>query len=467
MPDGRVLIAFDDGPLVASPTWTRIDDPTGSNFPQNFVAGYDTRSGRQTLLSQTDTGTATVYFNDNKYGLFDPTNSSSPYYGKLDGGQIMLQLYDPVRAVWEPQWRGTIDDILYNVDGSGVDQNGDPINVAVQFDCVDIFDYLSNYGLTPGLDGVKPPVGSEDGVWYAETVGTVQDRFLAILNDVGIDPTMSIIAAGNVHVQAVKYDPDEAAIVGCRDAADAELPFIANIYVNRSGQFVFRGRYSRFDPDGVAAEPGSTWDFTRWPVGDQKAINADGTRAQMRVLSYTRNRSDIVNVAVCYPANMKPEHMPQQVFADTASITAYGKHSAPPMSDLLTKSRVDAEGGQNANDECYAFAELLVKNQKDPRVGVGSIQLKSVHPSDPRAANVWATMTQADVSHIVNMRVGYPGGTGFTGASPDDDHYIEGRELQVRPTGDSSFDAVTMTLSTTPFEWSADTHGVFPAFGSF
>ncbi len=466
VPDGRVLIAFDDGPLVAEPTWTRVDDPTGSDFPQNFVAGWDSRSGRQTLLSQTDTGTATVGCNDNKYGLFDPLNSSSPYYGKLDGGQIMTQLYDPVRAVWEPQWRGLIDDILYDVDGSGIDQNGDPINVAVQLQCVDVFDYLSNYGLTPGLDGVRPAVGSEDGVWYAETVGTVEDRFLAIMNDVGIDPTMSILASGNVHLQAVKYDPDEAAIVACRDAADGELPFIANIYVNRHGQFVFRGRYSRFDPDAVAAEPGSDWDFTRWPVGDGKAIVADATRAQMRVLSYTRNRSDIVNVAIAYPANMKPEHMPNQVFANTASITAYGKHSAPPMSDLLTKKRVDSQGGENANQETFCFAQLLVLNQKDPRIGVGSLQVKSVHPSDHRAGPTWAMLTQADVSHIVNIDVGYPGGTGLTGASPADDYYIEGRDMSVRPLGDSEYDAVTMTLATTPFEWSADTHGVFPPFPS-
>lgn len=467
MPDGRVLIAFDDGPLVASPTWTRVDDPTGNDFPQNFVAGWDSRAGRQTLLSQTDTGTASVYCNDFKSGLFDPRNSGSPYYGKLDGGQIMLQLYDPVRAIWEPQWRGTIDDILYDVDGSGIDQNGDPINVAVRLDCVDVFDYLSSYGLTPGLDGVKPPVGSADGVWYAETVGSTEDRFLAIMNDVGIDPTMSIIASGNVHVQAVKYDPDEPAIVACRDAADADLPFIANIYVDRHGRFVFRGRYSRFAPDAVAAELGSDWDFARWPVGDGKAIEADATRAQMRVLTYNRNRSDIVNVAVCYPANMPPDHMPNQVFANTASITAYGKHSAPPMSDLLVKSRVAAEGASTGENECFLYAKLLVLNQKDPIIGAGSIQVKSVHPTDPRATTTWAMLTQADVSHIVNLRVGYPGGTGFTGASPDDDYYIEGREMQVRPLGDSSFDAVTMTLSTSPYAWSADTHGVFPAFGSF
>src|SRR4051812_12759263 len=129
MATGRVNIAFDDGPLVASPTWTRIDDQTGATFPLNFVAGYDITSGRQSLLSQTDTGTATVYIND-RAGLFDDRNLSSPYRGKLSGRQILLQLYDPVRAEWEEQFRGLIDDYDYDIDGTAVDANGDPINAS-------------------------------------------------------------------------------------------------------------------------------------------------------------------------------------------------------------------------------------------------------------------------------------------------------------------------------------------------
>jgi hypothetical protein len=57
---GRVLVAWDDGPLEPSPTWTPLDQAS-DGFPPQFVAGYDIKVGRQTLLSQTDTGTATVY----------------------------------------------------------------------------------------------------------------------------------------------------------------------------------------------------------------------------------------------------------------------------------------------------------------------------------------------------------------------------------------------------------------------
>ncbi len=461
---GRVAIAFDDGPLEPNPTWTVLDQ--GGAFPYNFVASYDIRVGRQTLLSQTDTGTATVTLYD-RTGLFDPRNVSSPYYGKLDGRQIVLQLYNPVTTTWEPQFRGLIDDIEWDVDGSAVNASGEPVNETVTLSCVDIFDYLAGYGLTPGLDGVTPPAGAEDGVYYAATAGSVDDRIIEILTDANIDPTMYSVASGNVHVKEVKYDPDESALQALRDAADAELPFLANIYSDRLGRFAFRGRYGRFAPDDVAAEPGSDWDFTRWAVGDGPAIIADPTRAQMRILSFGRARSELVNAAIGFPQGIKPADMPGQVFADTTSITDYGKHSAPPMSDLLCNGGVDSPARPSGTTdlvETALFAELLVKNQKDPRENITAIQLKAMQPDHtPRATATWDLLTRADISHIVNVAVGYPGGTGFTGMATVDDYYIEGRQLHVTPAN-SGYDYVELDLDVSAAVWSMDTHSVFPDF---
>ncbi len=460
---GRVLIAFDDGPLTPFPTFTAIDQ--GGSFPQNFVAGYDIRVGRQTLLSQTDTGTATVTCYD-RTGLFDPRNVSSPYYGKLDGRPIILQLYNPVTTTWEPQFRGLIDDITWDVDGSAVNSSGKPVNETITLNCVDMFDYLAGYGLTPGLDGVTPPAGAEDGVYYAATSGSVDDRIIEILADVNIDPSMYNVASGNVHAKEVKYDPDESALQALRDAADAEMPFIANIYCDHQGRFAFRGRYARFNSTAVAGEPGSDWDFTYWKVGDGAAILSDPTRAQMRVLSFGRARSDIVNAALCYPQGCAATAIPGQVFADTTSITNYGKHSAPPMSDLLCNGGVDSAArptGTTDLVETALFAELLVKNQKDPRENITAIQLKAINASDGRASATWGLITLADISHKINVAVGYPGGTGFTGAATADDYFIEGRQLRVTPAN-TTYDYVELDLDLSPAIWSMDTHGVFPAF---
>lgn len=457
VPGRRVGIAFNDGPLEPDPTWIWLDDTT--MFPPQFVAGYDTKNGRQTLISQTETGTATVYVND-RAGLFDNRNLTSPYAGNLVGRQMLLQLWNPVTLAWEPQFRGLIDDYSYDIDGSAVDANGDPINASIQIEAVDIFDYLNGYELTPGLDGQNPPpTGMEDGVWYAPTSGGVQDRFIEILTDAGIDSSRYDLSQGNVNVIGVKYDVGDSALEALRDAADAELPFIANIYVDRYGRFIFRGRYARFNPDFVSSEPGSDWDFQRWPLGDGKAIQADPTRGQMRVLSYIRSRKDLINKALAYPQGIAAADMPGQVYASTASILANGAHSAPPMGDLLTCEPTGS--GYDKLTETAKFAELLVENKKAPRLAITRLQLKSMRPDDPRASATWGAICGADISHIVNVAVGYPGGLGLTGDSPVDDHYVEGRSLTVRPLN-PVHDYVECDLEVSPALWSMDADGVFP-----
>ncbi len=472
---GRVLIAFDDGPLEPFPTWTRLDAP-GGDFPDQFVSGFDTQNGKQTLLAQTGTGTGTVYINDHKYALFDPRNTSSPYYGKLDGKQIMLQLFDPVREDWEPQFRGLIDSVSYAMNNTAVNGNGEPINASIQIDAVDQFDYLAGFGLTPGLAGDRPPNGGEDGVWYALTTGagTVSVRMLQILGDAMItDSSQFVLFTGNVTLQTVKYDAEEAALTALRDCADAELPYIAqSLFVDRLGRVVFHGRYGRFQPDDLAAAVGPTvWDFHRWSLGDGKAVRDDG-RTQMRVLEFNRARTNIVNVAVCYAQGTPQARVPSQVYADTTSITDFGHYVAPPMTDLLidvpTTDIANGHPSWTRNDECLAYAELIVKNMKDPRENITALQVKTVHPFDSRGEDVWACLTQADVDDIVNVRVGYPAGTGFTGGTPDD-YYIEGRTMRVRPLDSSSFnsslpgyDYVEQDLAVSPAVWSMDTHSVFP-----
>ena len=161
---------------------------------------------------------------------------------------------------------------------------------------------------------------------------------------------------------------------------------------------------------------------------------------------------------MCWPAGLAAADMPNQVYANVPSITAYGRHSAPPMSDLLTAS--GTVSGNTGKTECAKFAELLVRNKKDPRVNVTALQFKSLTPSDARASATWDLITQADISHIVNVKVGYPGGTGFSGGTADD-YYIEGRALTVRPAT-SAYDYVELDLEVSPYVWSADTHGVFP-----
>jgi hypothetical protein len=455
IPEGRVGIAFDDGPLVADPTWTFIDA-----LYSNLVAAIDTQSGKQTNRDSTDTGTATVQLNDTQ-GLFDPNNASSPYFGKLDGKQILIQIWNPVTAAWHPRWRGTIDDYGYVINPA-TNPDGSLVIANIQVDCVDVFDYLGGYELTPGLDGDTPPAAALGTVFYEDTAGTLQDRIIQILADTGVDSTRYVAFTGNVSVQETQYEAGSAALSALRDCADAEAPTIANIYCDRFGRFVFHGFYSRADPDGVAATTTpDIWDFQRWKLGDGLAVQADADRAQIRVLGYSRARSDIINAAVCWPHGMAQTDIPGQVFIDATSISDYGRHSAPPMTDLIIKEGTTS--GFDAKTQCAKYAELLVKNQKDPTERITAIMLKSIDPSDTRAAKVWDAITRADISDIANVSVGYPAGTGIQ----DKDNYIEGVSCVIRPlwpVEKGGYDYVELSLDLTPAEWTMDTHGVFPPF---
>lgn len=447
MPDGRVLVALDDGPLAASPTWTRLDDT------DNFVAGFDITQGKQDEFETTDTGTATVYFNDTA-GLLDPANTSSPYFGKVDGKQILLQIFDPVTEVWEPRFRGLIDNATFDVNPA-TDADGTPILANVQLECVDVFDYLAGLEMVPGMFGNTPPAGLEGIIFYEDTAGTVDDRIIQALTDASVDSSRYVVFTGNVSVQECRYDPGDSLLVVLRDAADAELPFIANIYCDRQGRFVFHGREARFDPATVAAGAATgAWDFNTWKCGDGAAINADPARAQVRVLSYSRGRRDIINAALAWPQGLAQNEVADNIAFDATSITSYGYHSLPPLENLIVKAGTTT--GNTAKAECALYAQLYVANRKDPLVRVQSLTLKSLAPGDPRAAATWGMLTKADISDVVNISVGYPGGVGIQ----NHDHYVEGRSTRVRPLN-ADFDYVEVDMSVSPAEWSTDSHGVF------
>ncbi len=105
-----------------------------------------------------------------------------------------------------------------------------------------------------------------------------------------------------------------------------------------------------------------------------------------------------------------------------------------------------------------------MKNQKDPRENITALQIKSMQPDHTaRATKTWELLTQIDIAHAVNVAVGYPGGTGFTGMATVDDYYVQGRQVHVEPAN-SGYDYVELDLDVSPAIWSMDTHNVFPDF---
>lgn len=459
MPDGRILIAPDDGPLVASPTWVRIDDT------DNLVANIEIDRGRQSEQEQTDTGTMTVQLNDTT-GLFDPANTLSSWFGKLDGRQILCQVYDPTTSTWESQFRGLIDYATFDVNpATGPD--GKPIVANVQLECVDIFDYLAGLQMVAAIDPAtsNPYFGDaiSDGVIvYAQTAGNIDDRMIQALTEAGIDPSMYVVFTMNVSGAEAKYDPGDTTLQVLRDCADAELPMIANIYVDRQGRFCAHGRYARFDPDDVAAGASAgAWDFTRWKAGDGAAIALDSERAQIRVLSFSRGRRDVVNAACAWPQGLAQSEVPDNTYVDSTSWDTFGAHPLPPLENLLIAAGTTT--GNTAKAECALYAELYVKNMKDPLEVIRTLTVKAIRPDDARAAATWPLLTKADISDIVNLSVGYSGTDGV--GIQDTDYYIEGVHKQIVPLN-PTHDYVEVTYDVSPAVWSQDTSGVFPQYAA-
>lgn len=429
MPPGRVLIALDDSAMEPTPTWTRIDDVPG------LVASIEISRGRQTEFDITDTGTATVHLND-RTGDFDADNTASPYWGRLDGKQIMLQLHNPVSGNWLPRFRGVIEN--YGYDLSPTQQVS-----KVQIDCVDAFAYLAEVEMIPGLFGQAPASINKSEGTVAYIGDTVQNRIANLLQDARWPAEMARIFTGNVDVMETNYDPGDSILVALRDAADAELPGIAQVFVDVNGIVCFHGRRARFDPDGTAL--GTDWDFTRWHAGDGAAIGDDPDQAHIRPpLQWARPRSRIINAAMCYPRDTSEgaeKKLPGQIVVDETSRNLYGYRSwsAP---DLITFEGTTT--GLDNYGETRLFASHYVANYKDMHTRCEAVTVKSISLEHPAAEQTWALLAGHDISDMVVLTVDYPGVTAVAR-----DYYIEGSQMSITPLN-PEMDMVEATLNISP-----------------
>lgn len=109
-PAARVYIAFNDGPYVASPTFTEVT---------SYVRQINIQRGRTDELSDFESGNATVVL-DNRSRIFDPFYTAGTYYGKLlPRRQIKVEAV--VSAVTYPVFRGFIEGWPVSITDAGFD----------------------------------------------------------------------------------------------------------------------------------------------------------------------------------------------------------------------------------------------------------------------------------------------------------------------------------------------------------
>jgi hypothetical protein len=425
---GRVLFATSGGPLTAEPSWARKDN-LGSTCR---CYGFDYDRGRQSEFDVTNTGTARIYFHD-MAGTFADED--------WIGFQVMLQLYDPVTAAWQPVFRGHIDDIHNEPHPNA------PTLTNVQIDCVDLFDYLGSVKMVVGTMG--DTLTTQDGIVFYEDEN-VDDRLVKLATDAGLAADMGVFFTGNISVLESQYDTDDDILSAMREAADAEFPSgVAQVYVDRYGRVVFHGRFARFDPDTVSS--GAEWDFTRWEAATREDVTSG--RAQIREFKYNAPRTRIINSYVAWPmlnedmTEFDQADIPTMVKTDATSIAAYGYRGQEAASLIIKENINNANTGR---DECELFGEYFVSNYNVPHKNIERITFKTLDPDDPLSRDTagWALMTRVDVSDFVHLYIDEAGLSG-------DEFIVEGVSGECR-VGPPEYDMVTVTLNLSPAAYYLD-----------
>lgn len=438
----RVSVAFESGAFDDSPTWTDI------TAHPNLVAGYTIDRGRIEEFDRTDTGTATVSIRD-RDGILDPTNSTGPYYGLIEPDlQIKIDLLNPVTDTFQTRFRGFIEELDYAVDPSThQDVNGDTVGItALTISCVDLFGPLTDVEMQPGAFGDDPPAAYADTIFFDNA--TAHDRVVQALGNAGVPTDRYVVFTLNVNMPESTYAPSDSVLQPIQDAADAEFPTVGNVYVDRLGRLAVHGRLAKFDPDGTAADAGTTaWPFTRWKAGDGAAVAASPSdTAHIREFAYNRGKAKIRNSAFCTPVGIRTADVPDQYVQDLPSIAQHGFKSWS-AENLLVESGILT--GNDAKTECLLFASFIVANYKNPRNRPTQVTFRSIRPTAEGAAANWQLLTELDIADIMELTIRGPGDgpTGFIFNA--EEFSVEGVHEEAQPLNGEYAD-VTLSVDLSP-----------------
>lgn len=460
------MIALAAGRFDWSVTWTCVDflrNEHDNGDEYSIVAGIDIDRGRQSEFDTTDTSTAIVYLND-QTRLFSPdgNNEAGAFYAPgLIGKQIALQAWDPATSAWVRQFRGWIDEITFDFNPATNFGEGVSINSNVQVHCVDLFDSLGRMEMDTTEEagnrifGNTPPSGSEQTIFYEDTDSGgegMQTRLTQVADDCGISTDWYAFFTGNVELLEGLYDPGDSPLTVMRDAVDAELPGLANLFTDKQGRLHGHGRKAFFQPGTVWTSLAATdedrdavWKYREWACGDGASILNDPTLAQIREpLNWAIDQERIFNVGYAWPADIEEVDKPDQVFVgDTGSIDDYGRRMWR-AEKLLTKE--GSTTGLTGAQETKKFGELYATNNAAPHVRVEQLSFKSMALESAQATNTWALLLGADIGDTVTLLFVYPGGEIADAFAAE--FSVQGSSMSIRPLN-ADMDLVEATFNVT------------------
>lgn len=433
-----VSVAFASPTLAELPIWTELAEE-----PYRLASGWRIDRGRSSEFDKTVTGTASIDLID-KLGVLDPTNDSSPFAGSIDPMKnVRIRLRNPVTGVTRYLFRGFASDWTYEIDLSGA-------FTKVTLECADAFDLLNALEMTPGHHGDTVPNGSEGDIYFVEgPVGELDifgiGRINKALDDAGWPDGPREIFPGNILLQGTVYARLDALLSVLFDAADAEFPGVANVYVSKSGYVTFHGRYARFDPTN------DQYGIQTWKAGGEDVALLDDTVALISSLSYRRSKDTIINAATYLPQGVDATDLPVAIVKDDASIDTYGWRSDSQENLLIESGRATATTTTfdvTAVQVAKKQAEWKVNNYKDPRTRVNQIEFRSRDPQHFTGPATWALICEVEIGDIISLQTNHRGGGGF-----DEDFFVEGIHYEALPMTEGiegGFPDITLTLDLSP-----------------
>lgn len=379
--------------------------------------------GRQDELDRTGTGTATISLKYRGGTITDYTGAAA---------EVVLD--DPFGGDPATVFSGIVDEMSYDLSPSQV-------ITGLDVTLVDCLDYFAGIEMAPGLNGIVPLPAQVDAgnIFYEQELvgplgGILEGRIGRLLLEADYTGPYEIFS-GNVQVKDTVYSPRTTILSAIQDAADAEFPGVANVFVQQDGTFTFHGRLARFNP----SDP--QYKIETYTAGDGAACLGDSTRARINRCKLGVSRQRIINAALATPEGILDADIEGQIVTDPGSISTYGLRSWS-AENLLTW--YDELNDLTANDAVKQFATYYVANYHDPQIRVEELTFVSRDPEWANAEATWAVLLNADISDILTLSVTNPGI-----ALADVDYYIEGVRTEITPLG-PDFPMVRKTLDLSP-----------------
>ena len=333
----------------------QLADADDSVDVSSIALSASIRRGRNRILDKFEAGTASVVLQDDN-GNFNPSNSSSPYFGKILPLR-KITIYADYNGTRYTLFNGFIMQFITHF-AVGVNDRS-----SVTLMCVDGFRMLTNLN-----------IGAITGTAAGDSTGTRVGRLLDLANWPSVQRALD---TGTSTVQADPGTANRPMLDAIQTVADKSE--FGAFFIDRNGTATFLSRQTLGQK---AANPVTTY-------------SDDGTAIGYQGIELTHDDVLIVNDVTVTRLGGSP----QQV-TDSTSITTYYQHSGV-RPDILIQT----------DTEALSQAQMLLASRKDAVLHISSFSLNLF---DPASSTRIVAGLKSEIFDVIQVTKTMPGSTSIT-----------------------------------------------------